>query len=117
MREAFGIAVADSIPDLSDERAVAIYRDIHALTDEEWALVNPTALCQNIACRFMGYGGNTIRGVYSGNVSLRETFDACVRNDAENETDRLMGGMRAEGFSVTPIGSVEDLKALEEGND
>lgn len=113
MQEAFSIAVADSIPDISDERSVAIYRDIHSLTDEEWALVNPTVLCQNIACRFMGRGGNIVRGVYAGNVSLRETFDVCVGNTEANETDRLMGQMRAGGLEAFPISDVEDLKDLE----
>ena len=94
IQEAFRIAVLDCIPDLDDNRRVAIFRDIYAVTEEEWQSIDPGALCQNIGCRLLGTGGWTVRGVYSGNASTREVFDATIANSDINETDQFAAGLQ-----------------------
>ncbi|WP_145066042.1 hypothetical protein [Engelhardtia mirabilis] len=88
--EAFRIALVDSLPpETSDERRVAIYRDAHAISDEEWLGIDPNALARNVGVRMLGTGGWTIRGAYSGSASAREVFDATIGNADENLADRL----------------------------
>lgn len=111
LEEAFRIAVVDSIPELTDERRIAIFRDIHRMTEAEWGSICPTALRQNIACRLFGVGGWSVRGVYSGNASAREVFEACVANSEANPIDDVVGDLRGVGLDAKPISSPDDLDA------
>jgi hypothetical protein len=107
--EAFHIAVVDSIPDLTDERRIAIFRNLHCMTDEEWGRIDPGALRRNIACRLWGSGGWTVRGVYSGNANKREVFEACIANTEANQIDDVVGALRGSGLDAKPISSPDDL--------
>jgi hypothetical protein len=111
--EAFRIAVVDSIPELTDERRIAIFRDIYRMTEAEWGSIAPVALRQNIACRLFGSGGWSVRGVYSGNANAREVFDSCIANTEANPVDDIVGHLRASGLNAEKISSVDDLDAPE----
>lgn len=105
IEEAFRIAVCDSLlPETSDERRVLIHADLHAITSEEWAEIDPNALRRNICNRLLGYGGWDIRGVYSGNASAEEVFAASFPKGGINPIDQFM----RDAF---PAGSVEGLEA------
>lgn len=110
--EAFAIAVVDSILDLTDERRIAIFRDLYCMTGEEWGSIDPGALRQNITCRLFGTGGWLVRGVYSGNANKREVFGACIANSEVNPIDDVIGSLRGSGLDVEAISSPDDLDTL-----
>ena len=95
IEEAFRIAVVDSLlPEATDERRVKIYRDIYAITEEEWGSIDPSALAKNLCNRLLGSGGWAVRGVYSGNASAKDVFDATMLNQDENQTDNFVSDLR-----------------------
>ena len=79
LREAFWIAVCDSLPDATVERRREICSGgTLVISDEEWAQVSPGVLSRNIGIRLMGSGGFTVRGVYSGNATDAEDVAAVL---------------------------------------
>lgn len=110
LEEAFRVAVVDSIPELTDKRRIAIFRDLYCMTQEEWGGISPGALRQNIACRLFGPAGWTVRGVYSGNANNREVFEACIANTEGSKIDDVLSHLRAGGLEAEPISSVDDIE-------
>lgn len=51
----------------------------HLIPAEVLASIDPGALAQNIVIRLLGPGGWETGGVYHGNTSPQQTFDALVR--------------------------------------
>lgn len=60
----------------TDEEKARMQADIFAIPEGALEGMDPMALAQNVACRLLGYGGWSVGGVYSGNGSARDVFDA-----------------------------------------
>lgn len=88
IQEAFRMAVVDCISG-DDARRIAVFRDLYAITEEEWQSIDPGALCKNVKNRLLGTGGWIVRGVYSAHASAREIFDASVANSDVNDADQF----------------------------
>lgn len=58
--------------------------DPHSIPAEALASIDPTALAQNITTRLLGSGGWETGGIYHGNASPQQTFDALVRRPHED---------------------------------
>lgn len=59
-----------------DEERAEWLRDIYAVPDTLWALIDAGALASNVACRLIGYGGWTVGGIYGGNGTIQQIVDA-----------------------------------------
>lgn len=94
LNEAFKIAVCDCLPDIDDARRIKISCDIYQITEKEWMSIDPGALSQNIMVRMFGIGGFTVRGVYAGNATPQQNFDACVANKDQSDVDNFIGEFR-----------------------
>ncbi len=100
LKEAFRIALAESIPDIDDERRCAIFMDYYKITDEEMCRMDLGALCQNIFVRMFGTGGFVVRGMYNGNASPQESFDACVAKPDITGMEDIEEFLRGQGYEV-----------------
>lgn len=58
--------------------------DPHSIPAEALASIDPVALAQNITIRLLGRGGWETGGIYHGNASPQQTFDALVRRPHED---------------------------------
>lgn len=56
----------------------------HTIPAEALASIDPSALAQNICVRLLGPGGWDAGGIYHGNASPQQTFDALVRRPHED---------------------------------
>lgn len=53
--------------------------------------LDPGALARNVACRLLGYGGWNVGGIYSGNATDRDIFDASIiRPDRDRISELAM---------------------------
>ena len=111
LREAFAIAVVDSIdPDLiTDARRIEIFRNPQCVTEEEWWGISPRVLASNIGIRLWGSGSHTVRGVYTGNATVKETYNACVSNTEGGGVDSFVADMRGADMDARPLDSPHDL--------
>ena len=83
VNEAVHLALVDSVmpPDdrlpTPDERE-SMLNDVHAIPREWLAMMSPEALAQNVCCRLLGYGGWEVGGIYAGNATPRQVFEASI---------------------------------------
>lgn len=131
VQEAVLLAIVDSVALPTDEtgglealtasldrnaaRREALRADVFLLTDEEWASIDPKAQAQNVACRLLGPGGWTVRGVYGGNASPGELLEATFQRPYSGPLDELRSALEASGFVLEdesqeiPDGVGEDM--------
>lgn len=73
----------------TDDEKLAMRRNIYAMPDEALGNMDPGALARNVACRLLGTGGWIVGGVYAGNATPREVFEATIERPDRSFVDEL----------------------------
>lgn len=85
-----GSSVTGIILDLwTDEQKLEMRHDIYKMPSEAMAEIDPGALAQNVCCRLLGRGGWVVGGVYGGNATDREVFEATIERPDYSAIDEL----------------------------
>jgi hypothetical protein len=113
IKEAVKLALIDSIvlrePDpetgqsrgLSDEERRACNWDVYQLPEGDWTF-DPGALAQNVACRLLGKGDWTARGVYAGNATPQEILDATIERPRRDPLGDIKMWLSSKGLREGP---------------
>ena len=66
----------DQHREVNERLKAAWHHDIYAIPSEVIAEMDPVAFAQCLSVRLLGSGGWMVEGVYAGNASARDLFDA-----------------------------------------
>lgn len=94
----------------TDEQKAEMRRDIHAMPSEAMAEIDPAALAQNVACRLLGAGGWVVGGLYGGNATPREIFEASLERPDRSVIDEIAFDLGCG----PPVGGMGDGRELRE---
>ena len=71
------------------EQKAEMRHDIHKMPSEAFAGIDPSALAQNVCCRLLGSGGWVVGGIYGGNATDREIFEATIERPDYSAVDEM----------------------------
>lgn len=85
-----GSSVPGTVLDFwTDEQKVEMRHDIYKMPSAAMAEIDPGALAQNVCCRLLGRGGWVVGGIYGGNATDREVFEATIERPDYSAIDEL----------------------------
>jgi hypothetical protein len=73
--------------ELTDEERAKMQMDEYA--GPQYVDFDPGALAQNVCCRLLGTGGWNVGGIYAGNATDRDVFDASIIRPDRSRIDEL----------------------------